>query len=190
MESLKLTKREFDEVTKDPSGEHSTVPDPSSVISGLDSYEFTWNKQHPLRRYYTSLKKSVYAKYDALSSDNIDIKILIDEVLVLKTQLFGVGRLVKDVQIPKNLSYRVSMHQKKLLELMTVIMKYTRKEPEKEINKKITNKGKSIAGDLKKKLSESDRQNLAESIKKSLRSRMTTEEDEDAPFGESGENED
>lgn len=194
----KVTKVEFDSFVKDFE-KNSSVKEPNSggnneeqesrnssiesqYVNGLDSFEFTWNRKHPLRRYYVKLKRDMYSKYDCLNHDNVDIKILVDEILIIKTQLSGVGKMVRDGLGPKNIAYRVSKHQTKLIEIMTQLMKYTRKEPEKAVKKTLIDKGKKLANDIKDKIPDDRRETIKKLIKEQLASKYASSPDDDAPF--------
>lgn len=157
---------------------------PVQVISALDCFEFTWNVKHELRPYFNKLKKQMYSKYDCDDSENIDLQVIVDEVLVLKTQLYGVGKMTRDGEGPKNLSYRVKDHQKNLRELMLVLMKYTRKEPEKSLKKTTISKGKELASNLKDKMSDTERSEIANAIRDTIMHRRTKIQDDKPPFDE------
>lgn len=154
----------------------------SGYIVGLDSFEFLWNKQHALRSTYVKLKREMYAKYECLNHTNVDLKVLIDEILVLKTQLSGVGRMMRDGQGPKNLAFRVSKHQQSLLQLMNTLMKYTRKEPEKDLKKTVINKGKKLANELKGKLPDNMRASIGKKIQEMLNAKYDGMTETRAPF--------
>lgn len=161
---------------------------PQQIITALDCFEFTWNVTHSLRPYYNKLKKKMYAKYDCDESDNIDLQVLVDQVLVLSTQLYGVGKMTRDGEGPKNLSYRVKEHQKILRETMLSLMKYTRKEPEKSLKKTTISKGKELASSMKDKMSDTERSLIAKAIRDTIVNRRTSvNEDSKAPFGEDDE---
>lgn len=182
-EGLKVVKKTFDEIVREQKDQESKgTEDKESTVPGLDCFEFTWNKTHPLRNTYTKLRKEMYAKYDCLSHENVDLRMLVDEVIILKTQLIGVSRMTLDGKGPKNLAYRVREHQKKVLELMQVLMKYTRKEPEKELKKTTVNKGKKVANDLKKHLPEELRAQVSRAFKETLANRHIMGENDEPPF--------
>jgi hypothetical protein len=197
MEPLKITKKthseileELDEETTKREDQQAASKSDQDFIAGLDSFEFTWNKLHPLRNVYKKLRREMYAKYDCLNHENIDLKMLVDEVIVLKTQLSGIGRMTLDGKGPKNLPFRVSKHQSKLLELMTVLLKYTRKEPEKSLKKVTVNKGKVLADNLKNSLPEHTRKKLSENFKEILKEKYDAMNDDMAPFDDHSYTED
>lgn len=156
----------------------------AGYIPGLDCYEFQWNTDHPLRKHYCKLKKEMYSKYDCLNHENVDIKIIVDEILVMKTQLHGVGRMIRDGMGPKDLAFRVKDQQKNLRENIQLLMKYTRTEPEKKLTKTTLSKTQSLAQQFKDTMTDSERSKLASALKDVLKNRHRTDESEDPPFGD------
>jgi hypothetical protein len=200
MSGIKLDENEFNRLVNEnmpepedeiPSSEEDLLGNDKTFIEGLDSFEFTWDVDHPLRKFYTRLKKQMYAKYACDDHDNVDLTILVDEILELKTQLYGVGRLsLKLSDRPKNFAYRVKEHRKTLRENLLLLMKYTRKEPEKSLKKTVSTKGKDLASKLTSRMTDDERVKIAKAIKDVVRQKYVTSPDEEAPFTDNDDKDD
>jgi hypothetical protein len=163
-----------DEEVDTPLDTDQSFVNPES-IPALDSYEFVWNIDHPLRMQYLDLKRAMYSKYDALNPDNADLKVIIDQTLILQTQITGIGLMLKDTDTSVNrrdLSFRLIKNMDHVRENMTLLMKYTRREPEKVLTKNLHD-ARALGNKFKDGLSESSRAKLSGVIKAMLSSRDT-----------------
>lgn len=160
------------EMLKDEKAQTDSIP-------GLDAYTFVWDRRHPLRKVFIKTKRDFYIRYDALNPENVDLRVIVDQVIMAYVQYQGLFRMSKrDGTNARNTAYRLSKHTQNMSNLLALLMKYTRKEG-KDLNVQQASNAKKTADALKSTLSPAMRERLARSIREANPRAKQIPEDED-----------